>query len=206
MSSPAHQPNHPPVRPMSRLVQAFWRLTLFCGGLLLVTPCTVVADDAVSREYQIKAAFLYNFAKFVVWPDRTFASDSAPLVIGVYGSNPFGDQIRAIAKDHKINGREIQFKSVNNATEAAGVHILFIDATEDSQVAEILAELKTAPVLTIGETDKFVAAGGIIHFVPADNKMRFEINASTAEEHGLKISAQLLKLARAVHQEPRPQP
>ena len=171
---------------------------LLCAGVLFAGLTVSRAQDAVSKEYKIKAAYLYNFAKFVDWPGQCFTNTGAPLVVGIFGQNPFGDELEAIAKDHKINGRDIVIKPVTTAAEAAGVQMLFFAAAEDGRIAEILAALKTSPVLTVGESEKFAAAGGEIHFVREADKVRFEINAAAAEQHGLKISAQLLKLARNI--------
>lgn len=165
---------------------------LFLAGLMAGS-----AQEPVSKEYQIKAAYLYNFTKFVQWPAQRFAGDQAPLIIGIFGRNPFGGELQAIARDHKINGRPIVIRPVRTAAEAAAVHLLFFSATEDDHVTEILAGLKGAGVLTVGESEKFFAAGGMIRFVREGDKVRFEINAAAAGQGGLKISAQLLKLARS---------
>jgi YfiR/HmsC-like len=168
-------------------------------GLLLFCICHLSlicrAQDAVSKEYQIKAAYLYNFAKFVEWPAGSFTNAQSPLVIGVFGKNPFGDQLQAIAKDHKIDGRCIVIKTVTTPAETATVNLLFLSAAEDNHLAEVFAALRHASVLTVGESDKFVAVGGMIHFVREADKVRFQINNAAALRHGLKISAQLLKLA-----------
>jgi len=175
------------------------------GVLLAVFICLAFvsrADDAAPKEYQIKAAYLYNFAKFVEWPEGRFADAQSPLVIGVLGQNPFGDELRAIARDHKINGRVITIQSVQTPGEAQRVHLLFIPASEDSRVAEVLAGLKAASVLTVGESDQFKLAGGMICFVRQADKVRFKIVAAAAEQHGLRISAQLLKLAQPLEKQP----
>lgn len=180
-----------------------WLARALCGWLFL-TGFTAggMAQDSVTKEYQIKAAYLYNFAKFVDWPAQRFANDQSPLVIGVFGQNPFGDELQAIARNHKINGREIVIKPVATVAEAGAVHLLFFSAAEDGHVVETLAGLKGAAVLTVGESEKFTAAGGMITFVREADKVRFEINTAAAEQQGLKISAQLLKLARPVQPQP----
>jgi hypothetical protein len=157
------------------------------------------AQDSVSKEYQVKAAYLYNFAKFVEWPGQCFTNDNSPLVIGVFGQNPFGTALEAIARDHRINGRPIVVKMVESTTDMAGVHLMFIGASEDKRVAEMMNSLKDASTLTVGESDQFMAAGGMIGFVREADKVRFVIDDKAAERHGLKISAQLLKLATSVH-------
>ena len=172
-------------------------------GLLLVSLLAFPARGAeVTKEYQIKAAYLYNFAKFVEWPAQRFADDRAPLVIGILGKNPVSEELQAIARDHKINGRNIVIKEVATAGEAGSVHLLFFSGEGDIHMAETLAALKGAAVLTVGESDTFIAAGGMINFVREADKVRFEINADTASQAKLKISAQLLKLAKPVQTPP----
>jgi len=114
----------------------------------------------------------------------------------VLGRNPFGHELEAIALNHKINGRNIVIKAVATPAGAATVHLLFVSAEEDDLLPETFAALQHRAVLTVGESDKFTAAGGMIVFVPRGDKVRFAINEAAAEQHGLKISAQLLKLAR----------
>lgn len=162
------------------------------------------SQDSVTKEYQIKAAYLYNFAKFVEWPAQSFPSSDSPLVIGVYGQNPFGTALDAIAKDHEINGRHILIKSVATPADAADVNLLFIGTKEDDHVSQTLAALPGANILTVGESEKFAAGGGMIQFIREADKVRFAIDAEAAERHGLKISAQLLKLATSVHKKPQP--
>jgi hypothetical protein len=201
MANSDHQPpTAPGSLPTRRRRTSCW-LALCVAGLFAGL-ATSLAQDSASKEYQIKAAYLYNFAKFVEWPADYFTNSQSPLVIGVFGQNPFGEELKTIAKDHKINGRDIVIKPVATMAEAGGVHLMFFGATEDNQVAGMLAALKKSSVLTVGESQKFVAAGGMINFVREADKVRFQINASAAEQAGLKISAQLLKLAMAVHKEP----
>jgi len=171
-------------------------------GLLLAGLWSGPAPAQVAKEYQIKAAYLYNFAKFVEWPARRFANDQSPLIIGFLGKDPVGAELETIARDHKINGRRIVIKQVETAAEAGGVHLLFFADGAGRRVAETLAALKGAAVLTVGESDAFIATGGMINFVHEADKVRFEINAEAAGSAGLKISAQLLKLARPVHNPP----
>jgi len=178
-----------------------FRVVAFCWLLAGLTISS--AQTSVTKEYQIKAAYLYNFAKFVQWPGQSFTNNDSPIVIGVYGQNPFGTELEAIAKDHEINGRHILIKTVESQEDAAGVNLLFISMAEDLHVAETLAALENSTVLTVGESDKFAASGGMIQFIREADKIRFSIDADAAERHGLKISAQLLKLATSVHKKPQ---
>jgi len=172
---------------------------------LAVTACLLAglvsaeaAEASVSKEYQIKAAFLYNFTKFVEWPDSAFADAKSPIVIGVLGPNPFGDELAKAVEGRKVNGRDLIVQTAEKIDDVKGVHVLFISATEDQKLAGHLAALKGKPVLIVGETELFGKNGGIITFTLEGDKVRFEINMETAGGAGLKISAQLQKLAKTV--------
>jgi hypothetical protein len=165
---------------------------------LIVFACTAGAQEAdVSREYQIKAAFLYNFAKFVEWPQARFESANSPIVIGVLGQNPFGAELEKIVQDRKVNGRSVSIVMLNSPAEAKMVHLLFVSAGHERRFAGSEA-VKCPGVLTVGESQNFAAAGGTIIFTMPDDKVKFEINMGSANCAELRISAQLLKLAAVV--------
>jgi hypothetical protein len=178
-------------------------------GLLqpnLLHEALAAESASVSREYQIKAAFLYNFTKFVEWPPRRFAAPESPIVIGILGDNPFGDELATIVKSRKVNNRPIEIRFVTTAAEAASVHVLFAVAGQESRMAAMSGPLKAQSVLTVGESPSFAASGGMIDFIVEGDKVRFAINAELGEQAGLKFSAQLLKLATAVHSKEGPIP
>ncbi len=156
------------------------------------------AEPAVAKEYQVKAAFLYNFTKFVEWPEAKFADANAPIVIGVMGHNPFGTVLAEMVKERKVNGRGIQIKLIGSLAEIKGLHVLFISAAEANRVEVLEAALKEGAVLGVGESDTFLLRGGTIRFVLEEDKVRFEIDLNSAERAQLKISSQLLRLARVV--------
>ena len=160
------------------------------------------ADSSVSKEYQIKAAFLYNFTKFVEWPRSRFPDDSSPIVIGVLGQNPFGDELEKIVHDRKVNGRGIAIKIIDSPAEAAAVHVLFVKEGGENYVTEMEKQPYSGGILTVGESEKFMSSGGMISFNMAADKVRFEISVKAAEKSGLKISAQLQKLATRVERSP----
>ena len=165
-------------------------------GLILLSGFRGPAQDAAPTEYQIKAAFLYNFAKFVEWPAEAFATPTSPIVIGVLGDNVvFGDDLEQ-AINHKIlNNRPLQFKKCDSVMAATNCHILFISASEKAGFPKILEGLRGSNVLTVSETGQFIEAGGMINFVIEENKIRFQINDEAAKKAGLKISSKLLRLA-----------
>lgn len=152
-----------------------------------------------AKEYQVKAAFLYNFTKFVEWAPERFADRARPIVIGLVGPNPFGNELTKIVAGRKANGRDIVVKQLASAAEAGAVHVVFVGAGEDAAMRSALAALRAAGVLTVSESPHFKAIGGMITFVRESDKVRFEINQHASEQAGLKISAQLLKLATLVH-------
>lgn len=154
-----------------------------------------VAAGEVAREYQLKAAFLYNFAKFVEWPAGTFAAADRPIVIGVFRANPFGDVLEKTVAGRKINGHPVVVEQVHTVAAARQMQILFVGVTQDAAVAALTESLKGSTVLTVGESAMFARRGGIITFWLQHDSLRFTINTGAAREAQLKISAQLQKLA-----------
>jgi hypothetical protein len=152
----------------------------------------------VTREYEVKAAFLYNFTKFVEWPDGRFGSPNEPLVIAVLGRSPFGEGLVAAVEGRQVSGRGIVVRPVATADEARSAHLLFVPAGEEGRFAAIAGDLRGAAVTTVGESDRFAAQGGIITFVQEAGRLRFAINLEAAERERLKVSAQLLRLATHV--------
>ena len=150
-----------------------------------------------TQEYKIKAAFLYNFAKFVEWPAERFAREFAPIVIGVLGDDRFSEELERIVHDRKANGRDVSIVKLRSTAEADGVHILFVSAGEEKRYSASKA-VRHPGVLTVGETETFEAAGGVVTFIVPDDKVRFKINLDAANCSGLRISSQLQKLATVV--------
>ena len=179
----------------------FRSLLLVFASVLFGVQTVSSVDSPVSREFQIKAAFLYNFTKFVEWPAGKFQETNSPLIIGVAGSSPMTAAIEAIVKDRQINGRPIVVKAVQTREAAQATHLLFIPSSEDSRLESLLPSGAASGVLTVGESEKFASDGGMIHFITEGGKLRFEINMGIVEQAGLQISAQLQKLAKAVRRE-----
>jgi len=165
----------------------------------LSAPLIGRADTRAALEYQVKAAFLYNFAKFVEWPAESLPQDTDAVTIGVIGEDPFG----AILED-TLDGktcchdRRLVARRFRRVEDAASAQILFIGASEESHLPEILSALDGANVLTVSDIDRFADRGGVIGFRREGNKLRFEINTDAAAHAGLTISSQLLKLATRV--------
>jgi hypothetical protein len=159
-----------------------------------------VANAAVSAptEYEVKAAFLYNFAYFINWPPQAFPQADAPFVLGILGDDPFGQSLNRIVEGEMIGGRPIQVVRSRRLKDIGNCQILFISRSEKASVRAILAALADAPTLTVGETEDFARSGGIVTFVVEESKVRFGISVEAAERAHLKISSKLLSLSRDV--------
>ena len=168
-------------------------LNLTC--LLFIGAGLTRAQESQPSEYQLKAAFLFNFAKFVEWPASALPQDSSPFVIGILGENPFNDDLKRTVAGKRISDHPISIVVFSSVTEATNCHILFVSNSEKGRLGDIFKRLQAAPVLTVGETDQFTGAGGMINFVTEANKIRFQIKEETAKAAGLKISSKLLNLA-----------
>lgn len=172
-------------------------------GLLLVVALTngiagIQAQAQGSSEYSVKAAFIYNFAKFVEWPSEALGDDGAPLIVGVLGQDPFGNALDQAIAGKTVNGRPLVIQRLTWGQGLRGCHILFISQSERKHMAQILSSLQGTNILTISDMVPANQPGGIINFVIDQNKVRFEINAGAADQARLKISSRLLTLAKAV--------
>jgi hypothetical protein len=176
------------------------RLSWSLLGLLLVmlTASSIASGDAALTEYQVKAAFLVNFAQFIEWPDGTFTAADSPIVVGVLGEDPFGDTLEKTFADVSAQGRRLVVRRGSVADDMRSCQLLFVSRSERDRTAEILATMKDLSIVTVSEIPDFARRGGIINFYIENKKVRFEINAGAAERKQLKISSQLLKRARVV--------
>jgi hypothetical protein len=160
-------------------------------------------DGSESSEYLIKAGFIYNFAKFVEWPANAFAQPDSPIVIGVLGTDPFGNTLDRIVEDKKVGTRGFvvrRYKWNKDLKELKECKILFVSASERAHIDEIVDGVKGLPILTVGETPGFAERGGVIRFTLEDNRVRFEVNVEAAHQADLNISSRLLTLAKIIPQ------
>jgi YfiR/HmsC-like len=163
--------------------------------LLLVAGPQARTQDVGPSEYQVKAAFLYNFAKFVKWPEAAFPAGDTPVIIGILGDDPFGPNLEMAVRNKTVNGHPVVIRRVSPA-ELKQCQIVFIARTPKRNLAEVSAALNGVAVLTVSELDRFTDSGGMIRFVVESNKVRFEINDAAARAAGLTISSKLLNLAK----------
>lgn len=190
---------------------------------LFVTPVVpkAKADSITNHEYEIKAAFLYNFIKFVDWPPKKVADSNDTITIGIIGEDPFGNAVDII-RGEQVKGRKLvvrRFKRFEKSKKSNGkdkpsvhkeikairkCHLLFICPSEKKNVREIMKALKGSHVLTVGDMNGFLESGGVINLIAEDKKICFEINISAAKRAGLEIRSQLLRLAKRVVREDTP--
>jgi hypothetical protein len=149
-------------------------------------------------EYQVKAAYVYNFARFVQWPERAFSDSSAPLELCVFSRSPILPDLQLTIRGKAINGRTIRVTPVENAEQGGACHVLFFSYHESGQFRDVLARLQDTSVLTVGEGKDFVRQGGMINFVVVDDRVQFDVNQTAAERAGISISSRLLTVARSV--------
>jgi hypothetical protein len=156
------------------------------------------AAEASLTEYQVKALFLLNFTKYVTWPAGAFAETNSPIALGVYGEDKFGEDLEKAIAGKNVGGRSIVIQPIKGADDAAKCHIVFISSSEKKRASEIIAQLQTTPVLTVGETEQFIDQGGVINFTKKEGKVRLEINLQAAQQANLQISSKLLSVADIV--------
>ena len=171
--------------------RGFWLLVvqlLFLG--------TTLGHGATVSPADVKAAFLYNFAKFVAWPAEAFPSETAPIQLGVFGDEEFGAKLKSLLSDKQAHGRSFEVKTFSNPQEAKNFQMVFVAGSETRRSSQVLEATKKLPVLTIGESEQFLDAGGMINFVVEDAQLKFEVNPESAQEVKIEISSKLLRLAR----------
>jgi hypothetical protein len=158
------------------------------------------AQSLSAQEYenQVKATFIYNFSRFIDWPNGTFTGGRSPLTVCVLGDNPFGGALDSI-KGKDVKGRKIQIKRLTSFLKLDTCQILFISSSERAHLREILKSARHARILTIGEMYQFTQAGGIVALAMRKNRIHFSVNLDAADETGVRISSRVLRLATVVN-------
>jgi len=182
---------------------SFCRRRIACiAALLLALSWPLVRHtlhaDQVPTEYQVKAAYLFNFLKFVEWPDDALVDPHGKWVIGIVGESPMGEELARLVEGKSVLGRGLQIKTFQAADDLRGCHILFISTSEKKRLPAILAALRGSSVLTVADMDNFAASGGMIQFVVMDDRVRLAIDVGATTRGRLKVSSKLLALALAV--------
>lgn len=169
-------------------------LALFASCVLVALFAPARGQEEGSREYPIKAAFVYNFLKYIDFPNGTVGSS---VTIGIVGTDPSGGAFDAL-NGKAVDGRTLIVRHLGDHYDLTGVNVVFVPAGERDHIRQIIANAHPG-LLTVGESPGFAQNGGIINFVPAGNRVRFQINPDAASKDALRISSQLLRLADIVH-------
>jgi len=182
---------------LTRRIPSVFLLSVILFLNLCGSPVAQAQSDT-TREYQIKAAFLYNFIQFVKWPGTTFPTPDAPFCIGILGDDPFGSALDDTVQGEAIDGHRLMVIRSPRVEELMGCQMIFVCRSEGGHADAILSKLSSKPILTVSEIDGFAGMGGDINFYLSSGKVRFEINPQAARQGGLKISSQLLALGKIV--------
>jgi len=170
-------------------------LTHLKFALVLGATCILCLRGQIN-EYQVKAFFLYNFARYVEWPSQSFKAVNDPIVICILGQNPFGSALDQAITGKVVEGRPFVVRRISDIPPGSNCHILFVNSSEPKRFRSMAGSLKGSGVLTVGETPGFTADGGVINFKLEDGKVRFEIDVDAAAREHLHISSKLLSLAQ----------
>jgi hypothetical protein len=166
------------------------------SGVLLVAPLAA-QPGSKPTEFDVKAAYLYNFAKFIQWPADS-RRDSRTFDVCVIGEDPFGPVLDRVVAGGAINGRTVAARRVASAQDARACHILFLGGMDERRAVETLDMLGRADVLTVSDLPEFTRRGGMIQFVVQGARVRFEVNLDRARDAGLMLSSELLRVALTV--------
>jgi hypothetical protein len=177
----------------------FIAVCLICATTALPSRAQT-ANSSDSSEYLIKAGFIYNFAKLMQWPGSAFPQPDSPIVIGILGNDPFGATLDSVLAGKKVDARGFVVKHLKWGADIKSCNILYVSASEAPHLDDILHALKGLPILTIGQMPDFARRGGIVNFVIADDKVRFEVNVEAAKQADISISSRLLTLAKIIPQ------
>jgi YfiR/HmsC-like len=170
--------------------------------LLLVfisAPCmSVEAEEPHPTEYQVQAAYLYNFGKFVRWPANAALRPGAPFTLCVLGKDPFQGALDSLVTGQTVGGSPVAVQRVADTKELGACRLLYATRAESTRFKTVLDAARRLPVITVSDAPDFLQRGGIIQFVIVNNRVRFAINLDAAREAHLQLSAELLKVATKV--------
>jgi len=175
-----------------------------CRSIKLALVATLLLagpGQAQVAEYQVKAAFLYDFAKFVEWPPHAFRSAKDPIAICVLGKNPVENALDEVVAGKAVEGRTFLVRQIAEINPGCNCQILFVSSSERKRFRTMAASIKGLGILTVGEAQDFAAEGGVINFKLEEGRIRLEINLDAAEQSQLRISSKLLSLAQIVKSE-----
>jgi YfiR/HmsC-like len=171
------------------------RLMACVAALALIASPAGGAAHLEPSEYGLKSVFLYQFCRFMEWPDSAFSSPNDPLIIGVVGEDPFGPLLKEAVQGETYHGRPIRIEHYRSARDIKRCHILFVSRSDIDQMSEITSMIAGKSVVTVGETDGFLDRGGMIALTADRNRVRLRVNASTLRAAKVDVSSKLLRVA-----------
>ena len=161
----------------------------------MLLPLRPAVPQASLQEYALKSVFLFNFCRFIEWPDRAFASREEPIIIGVIGDDPFGPMLEETVKGEKLRGRSIRIEHYRKPSEIGRCHVLFVAGSDSGRFDDVLRAVAGRSVVTVGETEEFLDSGGMIALTAERNRVRLSINPSRLRAEHLVASSKLLRVA-----------
>ena len=199
LGRPPNMQGHACSRSLRRFLQ--FQAVLIAWAFFVAT--SLPAQQAKPSEYQVKAAYLFNFGRFVKWPAEIAAVKGGSFAVCVLGKDPFGLTLDSTLAGEALDGKPVVIRRIAKPQDAVDCRILFVSSTEEHHLKEILAAIDQVGVLTVSDIPGFSHRGGIIQFVAVGERVRFEINLASAESARLVLSSELLKVAAAVRRSPR---
>jgi hypothetical protein len=178
------------------IVGTLLRQYFYTASLMVCSMFFASAQTLPTPEYQVKAVFLFNFTQFVEWPNTAFTSNNAPLVIGVFGDNPFGSYLEETVKDEIVNGHPLIVQYYKNIEDIKTCHLLFINLHETNEQEEVVRSLKGRNILTVTNDSDLSKQEEIIKLYIKNKKIQFQINTGAAKEANLVVSSKLLNIAK----------
>src|SRR3954468_12411118 len=171
------------------------KLAVWAVALLLAISPVSSAAHVDATEYGLKSVFLYQFCRFMEWPNSAFSSPGDPLIIGVIGDDPFGSLLNEAVEGETYHGRPIRIEHYRNSREIKRCHILFVSRSEGDQLDQILSSVAGKNIVTVGETDRFLDHGGMIALTADRNKVHLRVNQSSLRSANVDVSSKLLRIA-----------
>ena len=179
---------------MRRVNRLVYILLLLLAGAMLIQQRQVRAQSA--EVNQVKAAYLYNLAKFVEWPAEAYRDADDPAIICAVGDDRTGEILQQAVSGKRANGRRVEARNPRTPRDMRSCHVLFIGFSEKGRISDVLRDLENSHVLTVGQTEQFIPLGGMINLAQNNGRIELEIDPATAEAAGLKISSRLLVVSR----------
>lgn len=179
------------------------RFGVWIAALLLTCAfATILCAQPAAPEYEVKAAYLLDFGKFVTWPPAAVAAHRNTFTICVLGGDPFGSILDATVRGEKINNQPVAVRRIRSPHQGVECNVLFVNENEEQLSARTISTLNKSGTLTVSDSPGFLDRGGMIQFVRSSDRVRFEVNLKAAQEGGLTLSSELLKVAKAVRGKP----